>query len=98
ALPERLTLQGHGRSWRAAGHLDRWQAPAVRHAHHRPGGPRAPAARPTDLRQVAPGMNPEQQAAIAARLVRVRGMLSERGWQALWLGQSTNLRYLSGVV
>ncbi|MFI5267773.1 MAG: aminopeptidase P family N-terminal domain-containing protein, partial [Chloroflexota bacterium] len=24
--------------------------------------------------------------------------LRERGWQALWLGQSTNLRYLSGVV
>src|SRR5581483_12024065 len=25
-------------------------------------------------------------------------LLREQGWDALWLGQSTNLRYLSGVV
>src|SRR5579872_7182258 len=43
-------------------------------------------------------MTPELRAAIAARLERARGKLQEQGWAGLWLGQSTNLRYLSGVV
>jgi Xaa-Pro aminopeptidase len=43
-------------------------------------------------------VNPELRAAITARLGRARELLRERGWYALWLGQSTNLRYLSGVV
>jgi Xaa-Pro aminopeptidase len=38
------------------------------------------------------------RAAIADRLEGARERLRQRGWHALWLGQSTNLRYLSGVV
>jgi Xaa-Pro aminopeptidase len=43
-------------------------------------------------------VKPELRAAIRARLQRVPALLAERGWDALWLGQSTNLRYLSAVV
>jgi Xaa-Pro aminopeptidase len=43
-------------------------------------------------------MNAELRAAIQARLERARERLRERSWHALWLGQSTNLRYLSGVL
>jgi Xaa-Pro aminopeptidase len=43
-------------------------------------------------------VTPELRAAIAARIERARSMLGQRGWDALWLGQSANLRYFSGVV
>lgn len=43
-------------------------------------------------------MDSELRAAIAARLERVRDRLRQLGLHALWVGQSTNLRYLSGVV
>jgi len=43
-------------------------------------------------------VTPELRAAIDHRLGRAQALLAERGWHALWLGQSTNLRYLSGVV
>lgn len=32
------------------------------------------------------------------RLQRAQELLRQHGWHAIWLGQSTNLRYLSGVV
>ena len=43
-------------------------------------------------------MNGELRATIEKRLDRTRELLRERGWYALWLAQSTNLRYLTGVV
>ena len=45
-----------------------------------------------------PIMTPDLRAAISARLARTQTELGQRGWHGLWLGQSTNLRYLSGVV
>ncbi len=42
-------------------------------------------------------MNAELRAAVRARIERAQRLLRERGWHGLWLGQSTNLRYLSGV-
>src|SRR5205814_1384848 len=38
------------------------------------------------------------RSAIESRLGRAQELLRASGWDALWLGQSTNLRYLSGVV
>src|SRR6185437_2950969 len=43
-------------------------------------------------------MTPELRSAVRARLTRAQQELRQRGWQAMWLGQSTNLRYLSGVL
>jgi Xaa-Pro aminopeptidase len=43
-------------------------------------------------------MNPELRTAIEARVERAQQQLRQRGWHALWLGQTTNLRYLSGIV
>src|SRR5437588_751400 len=43
-------------------------------------------------------MRAELRQAVQSRLDRARELLRQRGWHALWLGQSTNLRYLSGVV
>ncbi|MGH2363410.1 MAG: M24 family metallopeptidase [Chloroflexota bacterium] len=40
---------------------------------------------------------PELCIAIEARLARAQAGLRQRGWDLLWLGASTNLRYLSGV-
>ncbi len=43
-------------------------------------------------------MDLELRRTVEARIARARGLLQARGWQALWVGASTNLRYLSGVV
>ncbi|HEU0166566.1 MAG TPA: Xaa-Pro peptidase family protein [Chloroflexota bacterium] len=43
-------------------------------------------------------MNAALRAAVEARLRRAQALLRAQGRDALWVGQSTNLRYLSGVV
>ncbi|MBV8085646.1 MAG: aminopeptidase P family protein, partial [Chloroflexi bacterium] len=43
-------------------------------------------------------MNSVLRASIEARIKRAQALLRAQGCDALWLGQSTNLRYLSGVV
>ncbi|HUZ78597.1 MAG TPA: Xaa-Pro peptidase family protein [Chloroflexota bacterium] len=43
------------------------------------------------------GLAPEVRTAIQARLTRAQASLRQCGWDLLWLGASTNLRYLTGV-
>ncbi|MBV9119343.1 MAG: aminopeptidase P family protein [Chloroflexi bacterium] len=43
-------------------------------------------------------MQAELREAIARRIEKFQAELRVRGWHAAWLGQSTNLRYFSGVV